>query len=72
MCVDAQSYLTLCDPKDCSPPALLSVGFYRQDYWSKVPFPTPEDLLDPVIKHTSLVSPALAGRLFTTSSPGSV
>ena len=45
--------------------APLSMGFSRQEYWSGLPFPTPGDLLDTGIKPTS---PALAGRLFTTSA----
>ena len=36
----AQSYLTLCDPMDCSPQAPLSTGFSRQEYWSGLPFPS--------------------------------
>ena len=44
----------------------LSVGFPRQEYWSKLSFPSPEDLPDPGIKPMSLVSPALAGGSFTT------
>ena len=42
--------------------ASLSVGFSRQEYWkhwSVLPFPTPGDLPDTVIKLRSLVSPAL-------------
>ena len=30
----------LCDPMDCSPPAPLSMGFPRQEYWRELPFPT--------------------------------
>jgi len=41
--------------------------FSRQEYWSGLPFPTPEDLPDLGIKP---VSPALAGRFFTTEPPG--
>ena len=44
------------------------MGFSRQEYWSDLPFPTPGDLPDPGIKPTSLMSPALAGGLFTTSA----
>ena len=33
-----------------------------------MPFPPPGDLPDPRIEPTSLVSPALGGRLFTTST----
>ena len=36
-----------------------STGFFRQEYWSGLPFPPPEDLAHPGIKHTSSVSPAL-------------
>ena len=32
------------------------MGFPRQEYWSGLPFPSPEDLPDPGIK---LTSPAL-------------
>ena len=49
----AQVCLTLCDPMDCSSPALLSVGFPRQEYWSGLPFPSPEDLQNPEIEPVS-------------------
>ena len=39
------------------------MGFPRQEYWSGLPFPPPEDVPDPGIKPTS---PALVGRFFTT------
>ena len=32
----------------------LSVGFSRQEYWSGLPFPSPEDLSDPGIEPGSL------------------
>ena len=44
------------------------MGFSRQEYWSGVPFPPPGDLPEPGIELTSPVSPALAGRFFTTSA----
>ena len=44
--------------------------FPRQEYWSGLPFPTPEDLLHPRIEPVSLVSPALADGFFTTVPPG--
>ena len=31
--------------------APLSMGFSRQEYWSGLPFPSPEDLPDPGISH---------------------
>ena len=33
--------------------APLSMGFSRQEYWSGLPFPSPEDLSDPGIKPRS-------------------
>ena len=50
--------------------APLSMGFYRQEYWSGLPFPSPRDLPDPRIKPTSIASPALAGGFFTTELLG--
>ena len=46
----------------------LSMGFPRQEYWSALPFPPPGDLPNPGIETVPLGSPALAGRLFTTSA----
>ena len=34
--------------------ALPSMGFYRLEYWSGLPLPSPEDLPDPGIKPGSL------------------
>ena len=50
--------------------APLSMGFFRQEYLSRLPFPSPGDLPDPGIEPTSPVSPVLAGRFFTTEPPG--
>ena len=66
-CLVAKSCLTLCDPMDCSPPGPLSMDFSRQEYWSGLPFLSAGDLPDPGVKP---VSPALAGRFFTTEPPG--
>ena len=41
------------------------MGFSRQEYWSRLPFPSPGDLPDPEIKPKSLEPPALAGGFFT-------
>ena len=41
--------------------------FSRQKYWNGLEFPTPGELPDPGIEHSSLVSPVLAGRFFTQS-----
>ena len=48
--------------------APLSMGFFRQGYWSGLPCPPPGNLPDLGIKPTSLMSPALAGGFFTVSS----
>ena len=47
--------------------APLSMDFSRQEYWGGSPFPSPGDLPDPGTEPMSL---ALAGRSFTTESPG--
>ena len=39
----AQPCPTLSDPMDCSPPGSSSVGFSRQEYWSGVPLPSPNE-----------------------------
>ena len=48
--------------------APLSVGLSRQEYWSGLPSPPPGDLPDPGIEPVYLMSPASAGRFFTTSA----
>ena len=48
--------------------APLPMGLSGQEYWSGLPFPSPEDLPDPRLKPSS---PALAGGFFTTSHLGS-
>ena len=47
--------------------APLSLGFSRQEYWSGLPSPSPGDLSDPGMEHTSL---ALASRFFTAELLG--
>ncbi|XDB60043.1 hypothetical protein AB1E18_013426 [Capra hircus] len=43
--------------------APLSIGFPRPEYWSGLPFPSPEDLPNPGIS-------CIAGGFFTTEPPG--
>ena len=53
---------------DCDrPQAPLSLGFPRQEYWARSPFPSPGDLPNPRIKPASSV---LAGKLFIYEPPG--
>ena len=41
-----------------------------KEYWNGLPLPTPGDVRTPGIEQASPVSPALAGRFFTTMPPG--
>ena len=47
--------------------APLSMGFFRQEYWSGLPCPPPGDLPDPGIKPTS---PALQADSLLSEQPG--
>ena len=51
--------------------APLSMEFSRQEYCIGLPFPSPRDLPNPGIEHTSSLSPELAGGFFTTEPPES-
>ena len=39
----------------------LSIGFFRQEYWTRLPFPPPGDLPNPGTESVLLVPPALQG-----------
>ena len=62
-----QSCPTLCDPMDCNPPAPLSMGFSKQEYWRGLPFPPPGDLPNPRIEPRS---PALQADSLPTKLRG--
>ena len=47
----------------CSLPGSSVHGIFQARRW--LPFPSPGDLLNPVVKLMSLASPTLAGRFFT-------
>ena len=61
-------------PTPCGPlwtvarQAPLPTGFSRQEYRSGLPCPPPGDLPNPETESSSLKSPALAGRFFTTNA----
>ena len=63
-----QSCPTLCDLWTIARQASLSMGFFRQEYWSGLPCPLPGDLPNPGTELTSLTSPALADEFFTTGA----
>ena len=48
-----QSCGTPCNPWTVARQAPLSMEFSRQEYWYRLPFPSPEDLLNPGIEPTS-------------------
>ena len=50
--------------------APLSMGFPRQEYWSRLSFPSPGDLPDSRIESMSPESSALVGRFLTAEPPG--
>ena len=57
---------TLVTPWTVARQAPLFMGFPRQEYWSRLPFPSPGDLPDSGIEPTS---PALADGFFMTELP---
>ena len=64
----AQPCPTLCDPMDyiaCQAP--LSMEFSKQEYWSGLPFPPPEDLPNP---GTEPIPPALQADSLLSEPPG--
>ena len=67
--VCAQLCPTPYDPMVAHQPPLF-IGFFRQEYWSKLPFPTPGNLPNPGMEAVSIVSLALAGKFFIAAPPG--
>ena len=67
-CVCTQFCLTLCDLMDCSLPGSSVHEIFQARILEWVAIPLSGALPDPGIKPVSFVSPALAGRFFTTVS----
>ena len=63
-----QFCLTLCNPRDCGPPGSSVHGTLQAEILEWVATPSSGDLPNLGIQPLSLVSPALAGGLFTTSA----
>ena len=63
----AQSCPTLCIPCTITHQTPLSMGFFRQEYWSGLPFPSPGNLPDPGIKSWS---PELQAGSLLSEPPG--
>ena len=66
MMVVADSVLFFGAPWTVAHQVPLSMGLPRQEYWSGLSFPFPEDLPHPAMEHRS---PAFAGRFFTIGQP---
>ena len=67
LCLVAQLYPILWDSMDYSPRLLCPWGFSRQEFWSGLPFPSPEDLLNSGIEPRS---PALQADPLPSEPPG--
>ena len=63
-----QSCLTLCDPMDCSLPGSSVHGILQAITPEWVVMSSSRGFPGPGIEHRSLMSPAFAGRFFTTST----
>ena len=72
VCSVTQSCPTLCDPRTVAHQAPLSMEFFRQEYWSGLPFSSSKgiflELNHPGVEPISHVSPEVEGRFFTTSA----
>ena len=68
LCVLSWSVVFICDSRDCSLPGSSVHGILQARILELLPCPPPGDLPDPGIEPTSLTSPALASRFFTTST----
>ena len=62
--------LYLCDPMDCSLPGSSVHGILQAKILEWVSMPSSRGSSPPRDRTTSLVSPALAGRFFTSVPPG--
>ena len=73
MCMHArakslQLRLTLCNPMDCNPPGSSVCGILQARIPEWAASPSYRESSNPGIESASLMSPALAGRFFTTST----
>ena len=66
MCCRLSRVRLFATPWTAAHQAPLSMGFSRQESWSRLPCPAPGDLPDPGIRPASPKSPASAGSFFTT------
>ena len=64
-----QSCPTLCNCMDSSLSGSSVHRILQEEYWGRLPFPPPGELPDLGIEPASLMSLALAGGFFITSTP---
>ena len=69
VCSVTQSFPTLCNPMDCSPPGPSVQGISQASILEWAAVSSPGALPDPGIETVSLASPALAGGFFTIVLP---
>ena len=67
MCMNAQSCPTLCEPMDCNPPGASVHRIFQARILEWVAISSSGNLPNTGIEP---MSPALAGRFFTTEPPG--
>ena len=48
---------TLCNPMDCSLPGSSIHGIFQEEYWSRVPLPSPMTMLDSILKSRDITLP---------------
>ena len=66
----AQSYLTLCNPMDCSLPCSSVCGIFQARILEQVAVSSSRGSSNPETESASPASPSLAGQFFTTEPPG--
>ena len=72
VCAQSLSHVQLfVTPWTVAHQAPLSMEFSRQEYWSRLPFPTSGELPNPGFKIISLASPALPSGFFPQCHLGS-
>ena len=67
-CVHSQVLLFFGTPWAAAHQAPLSMGFFRQEYWSGLPFPSPGDFPDPGLEPVFLYLPHFRQNLYRWAS----
>ena len=70
MCAQSHSHVQLfVTPWTVARQAPLSMGFFKQEYWSGLPFPPPWDTPNPGIELMHLVTPKIVSGFFFPTEP---